>query len=306
MLIEQFTTQARFEELIARYGWLSRYQLAKAIVEIKCEKDRCNYSNETEFNELKQIRTQQYNRNLGAYLKGERTPSRKTLKLWSQTIGCAFQELNQIFNPEGHLLYPLLNNFFEYPQQPLLTEYTFRSLEVQCFIMYSREGHLKRLNRHKLECLQDRIGQFDKFSYYKRTGEKLIIDSPDQRFQIFKQEDSRRNESYTGLKFDEPMRKGQVMDFFLNFSYAGIYEEDDTFHTISIMRPTNLIDLRCTPPSPRECRQATLYEFKNQTEYLQGNGKVMGTIPLDEASNSFNLQIKNPPVGASFKIYWGR
>jgi hypothetical protein len=298
MIERQLIIKQQFDELIKKYGWVSRRSLAKRFAEIKSGGVK----------EILDKKFESENTNLSHYLSGVKTPARKTLEFWSEVIGCSFPELNRIFNPQDYDydFYPLINNDFGYRDEPLLGEHTLRALELQCFIMYSRDSHLRRVTRHKLECLQDEVREFDRFSYYKCVGKGLKVDSPDQRFSLIREEDRGKNESYTGLKFHEPMKKHQVMDFFINFSYDGVYEEDDTFHTISIMRPTNSIIISCTPPDPKRCKQATLYEFQNKADYLQGIGEIKGIVDLDEVSNSFKVQIKKySPVGTHHQLRWG-
>lgn len=293
-------TGSLLERLISKYSH-TRYSVAKKMAEIKL------YGMEGEYDykdELKK-KTKNYQSSFSRYESEGIKPKIVTLSLISQAIGCNREELESVFHSPDYSLTEDDDNV----DQLLKQECEFKCLEVSTTAIYciNNSNSLSWSKRYKIKCLQENLQVLKDLDFYKCIGEPVMVDYSEEFFRLIRDRDNNFVESFISAEFYEPLKEGQEVEFTINYSCNKIHEHDSTFHATWVLHPTDLLRIDYTPPNPRKGKQAKIYEYENRGDYLQGHQRLkLDDLFLDGESLSFKTEIKNPPLGANYEVYWGQ
>lgn len=287
------------ERLIKKYGQ-TRYSIAKKMAEIKLEGFEGNSEDDEDYKEELKKKTKNYQSSFCRYESDGIKPKLPTLLQMCEAIGCSRNELESVFHYDPYI---------EDDDKLLEQGYEFKCLEVSTTAVYSKNNcnSLFWSKRYKIKCLQENLQVLKDLDFYKCIGEPVMVDYSEEFFRLIRDRDNNFVESFISAEFYKPLKEGQEVEFTINYLCNKIHKHDSTFHATWILHPTDLLRIDYTPPNPRKGKQAKIYEYENRGDYLQGHQRLkLDDLFLDGESLGFKTEIKNPPLGANYEVYWGQ
>lgn len=270
-------------------------------------------------------------------------PETATLILIQKALGCAFEELLDIyyseFQPynlssnenvqdtieeETELIRKIpikqINKEFAQKiksQTIIEKEFGYKLSEYKVEAEYTKGSHpnkntLRVKKTYILVPLRDDIKEIKFFDYYRclRNNEG-DIEEPDYSKELFSIQPKKylgSDENFISLIFHEVLKKNQPVEFFLSYFYEDILDNDIGFHYVWILHPTEKLILKVTSTEPEENKRAKFRKhwFKGCPLGVERKVEKSKVVSLVKDQNYFYKEVPDPDLFITCGFYWHR